>query len=384
MKKISLIMAILLFGCSVLLGGCAKETTAAQSTAAKGPIALEDIKIGMAHFSDPSDQGYTYNHDQSTWKMAEALGIDESQIINKYNVPDDSEAATAFRELAEEGCQIIFSTSHGHEDYLLEVAEEYPDITFCHFNGTKAADSGLANVHNFFGEISQVRYLSGVVAGLTTKSNKIGYVAAMDYAEVNNGLDAYYLGAKSVNPEIEVVATYLNSWYDPAFESQATQSLIDNGCDVISHHADSTAGAMVSEKNGAYYISYNSDMSSVAPKAVLTSVRWDTSSYLIMAVQAVLDGKQDEIPVDYLGTLEDGMVYLDPIHYDLLDDATAQAVKSAVEADTEAFKSDTKEVFVGPMKDIDGTTVLEDQEVFVEPKSAPSFGYVLEGIEVIK
>lgn len=324
MKKINILIFIMLIF-AFILTGCSGSKASGVTEGVK--VNKEDLKIGFVHYSDPSDQGYTYTHDSSTWKMAAALGIDKSQIINKYNVPDTAEAATAFRELAEDGCQIIFSTSHGHEDYLLEVAFEYPNVVFCHFSGVKAASSGLSNVHNYFGDIAQVRYLSGVVAGLTTKTNKIGYVCAMDYTEVNNGLDAYYLGAKSVNPDIEVSATYLNKWYAPALEGQATKSLIDSGCDVISHHADSTAGAVTCQENGAFFIPYNSDMSSAASNAVLTSVRWDTSSYLIMAVQNILDGTPSKIPVDYTGTLENGMIYLADINYSLLDSDTAEKVK---------------------------------------------------------
>lgn len=346
MKKINILIFIMLIF-AFILTGCSGSKASGVTEGVK--VNKEDLKIGFVHYSDPSDQGYTYTHDSSTWKMAAALGIDKSQIINKYNVPDTAEAATAFRELAEDGCQIIFSTSHGHEDYLLEVAFEYPNVVFCHFSGVKAASSGLSNVHNYFGDIAQVRYLSGVVAGLTTKTNKIGYVCAMDYTEVNNGLDAYYLGAKSVNPDIEVSATYLNKWYAPALEGQATKSLIDSGCDVISHHADSTAGAVTCQENGAFFIPYNSDMSSAAPNAVLTSVRWDTSSYLIMAVQNILDGTPSKIPADYTGTLENGMIYLADINYLLLDSDTAEKVKNAVVYAAAGFENGTKHVFCGPL-----------------------------------
>lgn len=381
MKKISVLFFIFML-ISVIFTGCSGSQVTGVKEGTK--IDKKDLKIGFVHYSDPSDQGYTYNHDKATWKMAEELGIDKSQIINKYNVPDTAQAATAFRELAEDGCQIIFSTSHGHEDYLLEVAFEYPSVVFCHFSGVKAKSSGLKNVHNYFGDIAQVRYLSGVVAGLTTKTNKIGYVCAMDYTEVNNGLDAYYLGAKSVNEKIQVNATYLNKWYAPALEGQATKSLIDMGCDVISHHADSTAGAAVCQENGAYFIPYNSDMSKVAPKAVLTGVRWDTSKYLIMAVQNVLDGTPSKIPVDYTGTLKNGMIYLDKINYSLLDKATAKKVKKAVESCKNEFETGKKYVFEGPLYNRDGKELVKAGEVFVEPKSSPSFGEVLQGINIKK
>lgn len=381
MKKTSLLLLVLA-ALAFLLTGCSGSRVTGVTEGVK--INKEDIKIGFVHYSDPSDQGYTYNHDSATWKMAEALGIDKSQIINKYNVPDTAEAATAFRELAEDGCQIIFSTSHGHEDYLLEVAFEYPNVVFCHFSGVKAEDSGLDNVHNYFGDIAQVRYLSGVVAGLTTKTNKIGYVCAMDYTEVNNGLDAYYLGAKSVNPDIEVSVTYLNKWYAPALEGQATQSLIDLGCDVISHHADSTAGATVCQENGAFFIPYNSDMSQAAPDAVLTAVRWDTSQYLIMAVQNILDGTPSKIPADFTGTLENGMIYLDNINYSLLDEDTAEKVKNAVEECIQGFEDGTKHVFEGPLYSQSGEELVKAGEVYIEPKSSPSFGKVLKGINIKK
>lgn len=378
MKKrlFALLMGVVLV--AGVLAGCGSKAKKTES------VTKENIKVGFVHFSDPSDQGYTYNHDSATWKMVEELGLNKSQIINKYNVPENAECGTAMRELAEEGCKVIFATAHGHEDYMIEVAAEYPDITFCHFNGTQAESSGLSNMHNYFGEICQIRYLSGIVAGLTTKTNKIGYVAAMDYAEVNNGLDAYYLGAKSVNPNVEVYATYLNVWFDAALESQATQSLIDRGCDVVSHHADSTAGSTTCEANGAFFIPYNSDMSSIAPKSVLTSVRWDTSSYLKMVINNVLDGKANEIPVDFTGTIENGMIYLDDVKYDLLDEATAKEVEAKLTEAKEKFIKNELEVFVGPLKDQNGKVVLEEGKTFVEPKSAPSFGYVLEGINVIK
>lgn len=380
MKRINILFLIMLL--VVFTTGCYHSKVNGVQEGKK--INKEDLKIGFVHYADPSDQGYTYSHDKATWKMAKKLGIAKSQIINKYNVPDTAEAATAMRELAEDGCQIIFSTSHGHEDYLLEVAYEYPNVVFCHFSGVKAKNCGLKNVHNYFGNIAQVRYLSGVVAGLTTKTNRIGYVCAMDYTEVNNGLDSYYLGAKSVNPKIQVNTTYLNKWYSPALEGQATKSLIDMGCDVISHHADSTAGAAVCQKNGAYFIPYNSDMSKIAPKAVLTSVRWDTSKYLIMAVKNVMNGTSSKIPRDYTGTLKNGMIYLDKINYSLLDKQVAEKVKAAVNTCKKEFNSGKKNVFEGPLYNQKGKLLVKAGEAFVEPNSSPSFGEVLQGINIRK
>ena len=184
------------------------DTTAAAAEATGNGVAKEDLKVGFVHVSDPSDMGYTYNHDRGTNDMAERLGLSSDQIINKYNTPESAECETALRELAEEGCQIIFATSFGFEDYVIKVAADYPDIQFCHATGYKAATCGLSNVHNYFGEIYQARYLSGIAAGLKTETNKLGYVAAVPYAEVISGYDAFYLGAKSVNPDVEMVVMY--------------------------------------------------------------------------------------------------------------------------------------------------------------------------------
>ncbi len=392
MKKRLIVPVALILLISLLTSACAspaeydpslkKERAAAAVD--YDHITKDNIKIGFVHYGDPSDQGYTWSQDQATWKMVEDLGLKKSQIVNKYNVPDTEEAATAFRELAEEGCQVIFSTSHGHEDYMINVAREYPDITFCHYSGVKANSAGLSNFHNYYGQIAEARFLSGVVAALSSKTGQIGYVAAMDSTLVNNGVDAYYCGAKSVNPDIQVKTTYLNTWYDPNLESQATQSLIDSGCDVISHHADSTAGATTCEKNNCLFISYMSDMSSVAPDAVLTSILWDTSSYLELVINDLLEGKKDEIPVDYTGSIDEHMVYLNDINEDLLDSATAQKIEQTLKEDQKALEDGSLAVFTGPLYDTEGNELLGAGEVYREPQSSPSFGTILQGIDLVK
>ena len=144
------------------------DTTAAAAEATGNGVAKEDLKVGFVHVSDPSDMGYTYNHELGTKEMQEALGLRDDQIISKYNVPEGAECDTALRELAESGCNIIFATSFGYEDYVKEVAAEYPNIQFCHATGYQAASSGLSNFHNYFASIYEARYLAGIAAGLKT------------------------------------------------------------------------------------------------------------------------------------------------------------------------------------------------------------------------
>ena len=202
--------------------------------------------------------------------MQETFGLRDEQIINMYNTPESSACDTAIRELIEKGCNIIFATSFGFEDYMKAAAAEYPDIEFCHATGYQAQGAGLDNFHNYFGNIYEARYLSGIAAGLKTQTNKLGYVAAMPYAECISGFDAFYLGALSVNPDVTMEVIYTNDWNDPSAEAQAAQALIDSGCDVIGQHCDSTAPMTTAEANGVWGVGYNSDMIEAAPNAVLT------------------------------------------------------------------------------------------------------------------
>lgn len=342
------------------------------------PVALEDIKIGFVHISDPSDQGYTYNHDLGTQHMAETLGLSEDQIVNKFNVPESAEAATAMRELAEDGCHIIFSTSFGFEDYAIEVAAEYPEIEFCHATGYQASSTDLPNIHNYFGAIYQARYLSGIAAGLKTETNLLGYVTAMPFPECISGFNAFYLGAKSVNPDVEMLVMYTMSWNDPTKEAQVAQALIDQGCDVLGQHCDSTAPATTAQANGVWHVGYNSDMIDAAPEASLTSAVWDWSQYLIYAVEHRVAGTA--IALDWSKGLAEGVCDISALNEAIIADGTVEAIEEA----RERILSGEWDVFTGPLLDNEGNVVVEEGVTFVEPASAPSFDHILEGITVIE
>mgnify|MGYP000823382406 CR=1 FL=1 len=166
-------------------------------------------------------------------------------------MPEDAECDTALRELVEAGCNIIFATSFGFEDYVKEVAAEYPDIQFCHATGFQASDSGLDNFHNYFASIYEGRYLAGIAAGLKTETNKLGYVAAHPFAEVISGYTAFYLGAKSVNPDVTMDIMYTNSWNDYRTEKKYARELIDEHCIIISQHSDTTGPATACEETSS-------------------------------------------------------------------------------------------------------------------------------------
>ncbi|NLG10474.1 MAG: BMP family ABC transporter substrate-binding protein [Coriobacteriaceae bacterium] len=383
--SVVMMMALLLTGC-----GSSKPAssggTAAPAAAGAG-ITKETVKVGFVHISDPSDMGYTYNHDVGTKEMQQALGLSDSQIINKFNVPEGAECDTALRELVDAGCNIIFATSFGFEDYVLEVAKEYPDVQFCHATGYKAASSELPNMHNYFASIYEARYLAGIAAGLKTETNKLGYVAAFPFAEVISGYTAFYLGAKSVNPDVTMQIMYTNSWNDPTVESQVAKALIEKGCDVISQHSDSTAPATTAEDNGVWQVGYNNDMISAAPKASLISARIDWGIYVTEAVQSVLDGK--EIPTDWCKGLADDAVFLSPLNTAIAAPGTQEAIDKAAKA----IKSGELKVFAGPLTgegfDFDGkpvsiTVAAGDHFPEQEAASAPSWNYVIPGCTVLE
>ena len=330
-----------------------EETTEAAATTGVMPaIAKEDIKVGVIHLSDPAEgSGYSYTHDLGIQGMQANLGLDDSQIVRKNSVNDADATAieNAIRECIEEGCNVIFATSWGYMDTCEALAEEFPDVIFSHGTGYK---SNGTNFNNYFGRIYQARYLAGVAAGLKTESNKLGYVAAMgqDNSEVTGGVNAFAMGAYSVNPDCEVYVKVTNSWFDPEGEGQAAQALIDLGCDVIAQHCDTPNPQTVAEQNGVWGVGYNSDMSKDAPGAILTSVMWDWSVYYTTAVQSVIDGTWTG--ENYFGGMADGLVDIAP-----LSDLCADGTQEAVDAARKQIIDEGFNVFDGVIETNDGSTV---------------------------
>lgn len=372
MKKLLSLVIVMMMVCSLAV--------AVAEDSGIEYVAKEDLKIGFVHITDPSDMGYTYNHDEGTKGMVAALGLSDDQIVNKYNTTESAECETAINELIEAGCNMIFCTSFGFESYALAAAQAHPEIEFFHATGYQAQDSGLDNFHNYFAAIYEARYLSGIAAGLKSEAGKIGYVAAFDFPEVISGYTGFYLGAKSVNPDIEMLVMYTNSWNDPTVEAQVAKALIDQGCDVIGQHCDSTAPATTAEQNGVFQVGYNSDMIPAAPNASLVSARIDWSKYLIFAVESYL--AQEAIPTDWSEGLAEGAVYLSPLNEAIVAEGTAAAIESA-EA---ALLSGEMHVFDGPLTDVDGNVVVAEGEFYDEQgtESAPSWAYILEGITEVK
>lgn len=280
----------------------------AQEEAETG-ISKENIKVGVLYITDPGEgSGYSYTHDLGILGMQNNLGLSSDQIVRKI-VDDGDEAATrtAIEECIDEGCSVIFTTSWGYMEVTAQMAEEYPNIYFSH--GTGYMSNG-SNFNNYFGRIYQARYLSGIVAGMNTDSNKIGYVAAQDSSnsEVTGGIDAFAIGVAEVNPDAQIYVVVTNSWYDPQAEEAASKKLLEMGCDVMSQHCDTPYPQTLAQEYGVYGIGYNSDMSKETPDSCLCSVIWNWSAYYTSAVQSVINGSWSGN--NYYGGMNEGLVQI--------------------------------------------------------------------------
>ncbi len=335
------------------------DETAASTEASTGStstaetLSASDIKVGVLYISDPDEgSGYSYTHDLGIIGMQDNLGLSEDQIVRKI-VDDSDEEGTreAILECIDAGCNIIFTTSWGYMEVTAEMAEEYPDVYFSH--GTGYMSNGT-NFNNYFGRIYQARYLSGIVAGLNTTTNKIGYVAAQDSSnsEVTGGIDAFALGVASVNPDATIYVVVTNSWYDEEAEEAAARTLLDMGCDVMSQHCDTPYPVTLAEEYGVYAIGYNSDMSKESPDACLCSVIWSWSAYYTYAVQCVMNGTFGD---DYYGGLAEGLLDITS-----LASFVAEGTQEAVDEAYAAILSGTFNVFDGVIETNDGSTVGTD------------------------
>ncbi len=359
-------------------GADAGEETGGQTAAGVMPaIAKEDIKVGVIHITDPAEgSGYTYTHDLGIQGMQKNIGLEDSQIVRKNNVNDSDATAieNAIRECIEEGCNVIFATSWGFMDTCEALAEEFPEVIFSHGTGYK---SNGVNFNNYFGRIYQARYLAGIAAGLKTQSNKLGYVAAMgqDNSEVTGGINAFAMGAYSVNPDCEVYVKVTNSWFDPEGETQAAQALVDLGCDVIAQHCDTPNPQTVAEQNGVWGVGYNSDMSKDAPGAVLTSVMWDWSVYYTFAVQSIIDGTWSG--ENYFGGMDEGLVNIAA-----LSDLCADGTQEAVEAARNQITKEGFNVFDGVIETNDGSTVGAEGSTLSDGEITGSMNWYFKNVVV--
>ena len=354
MKKFLAMLLALTMALSLAACGEKKEEAPAE-TPAETPAeesTVSDVKIGLICVHD-INSGYDAAHIEGLTAACEELGIDvDTQVVFKYNIPEDETCQDTAVDLAEQGCTIIFSDSYGHQMHMQAAAEEYPDVTFVACTGDLAANSGLSNYKNMFPYTYESRYVSGVVAGMklkelmdagTVTDPYVGYVGAYPYAEVVCGYTAFLLGIQSIVPEAHMDVQYTNSWYDPSKEAETANALMARGCVIIGQHADSTgAPSAVQEalEKGtvAYSVGYNIDMLSVAPDAALTSAQNNWSVLYKHMLEEFMAG--EELPTDFACGYADGAVMISA-----LGGSCAEGTQEAVDAAWAGIKDGSLKVF---------------------------------------
>ena len=370
-----------------------------------GDTAASDIKVGFIFLHDENST-YDLNFINGAKAACETLGI--TDYVLKTNVPEGQECYDAAADLADDGCDIIFADSFGHEDFMIQAAKEFPDVQFCHSTGTKAHTEGLDNYHNAFASIYEGRYLAGIAAGMklnemiedgtiTADQAKIGYVGAFTYAEVVSGYTSFFLGARSVCPSATMEVTFTGSWYDETAEKEGAQKLINNGCALISQHADSMGAPTACELAGVPNVSYNGSTISACPNTYIISSRIDWAPYYEYAISAVMNGTS--IDADWTGTLSTGSVVLTDLNTDVAAEGTQEAIDAAIAAleDGTLHVFDTSTFTVGGetltsyMADVDtDPDYTPDTEAIAdgyfhesEYRSAPYFDLRIDGITLL-
>jgi basic membrane protein A len=331
-----------------------------------GMGAAEMPSAAFVYVGPVNDFGWTFAHDQGRLALEE-MGVETAYAELVAEGPD---AARIIRDFAEKGYDIVFATSFGYMDSVIEVAAEYPDTVFEHATGYKTAD----NVGIYDGRGYQGWYLAGIVAGSMTESNKLGYIAPYPIPEVVRNMNAFALGARSVNPDAEVTPVWIFAWVDPPKEREAAEALFDTGADVIARESDSTEADKLAQDKGIYVIGYNSDVTrDQAPDAFLTAPIWDWSVYYKQVVEDVASGTWTNTPVWW--GLSEGLLSLSPIADFVPDD-----VKALVEAEQARILSGEFDVFVGPINDNTGVERVA-AGVSMTDEEKLSFDWLVEGVQ---
>lgn len=380
-KIVSLLAVLALTACTLAGCGSAQEAANTEETADATAEATVDVKAGFIFLHDENST-YDLNFLNAAKEACEKLGI---EYVLKTNIPEGQECYEAACELADAGCDFIFADSFGHEDYMIQAAKEYPDVQFSHATGTKAHTENIANYHNAFASIYDGRYLAGIAAGMklnemidngeiTAEQAKIGYVGAYTYAEVVSGYTSFFLGARSVCPSATMEVTFTGSWYDETAEKEGANKLIENGCVLVSQHADSMGAPTACETAGVPNVSYNGSTASACPNTFIVSSRINWAPYFEYALNCVAEGTA--IDTDWCGSLETGSVVLT----DLGTNAPAAGTQEAIDEVKAELISGERHVFDINTFTVEGGVLESYQaDVDTDPDYTPDHEVIVNG-----
>mgnify|MGYP001235846794 CR=1 FL=1 len=367
---------VILLGVAVVAGLAFIMST--EKASEKVAVIADDkkLKVGFVYLTTPGDHGWTYAHEVGRQDVIKHFG-DNVETTFVENVPEGPDATRVIRDLAKQGNDIIFTTSFGYMDPTLKVANEFPEVKFDHITGYKRAPNMATGNIRFY----EGRYVQGVVAGLMTKSNKIGYIASFPIPEVIQGINAFGLGLRSVNRDAEVSVIWVNTWYDPVKESDAAKVHIAEGADILAQHTDSPAMLQTAEKAGVYGFGQSSDMKTFAPKAQLFSSVNNWGPYYVSQVQALMDGTwtTGNGPDHWAGNTWAGMAddFLVLTKFENMPADVAAAAQKAADD----IKSGTNKIFTGPIRDNTGVEKVPAGKTLNDGELFTTLDYYVEGVK---
>lgn len=345
----------------------AAASIALVSALSVSAMAADKLKVGFIYIGPPGDHGWTYQHDQGRQAIDARLG-DQVETVFVENVPEGPDAERTITRLARQGAGLIFTTSFGYMDPTLKVAAKFPDVKFEHATGYKRAD----NVSTYSSRFYEGRYVIGQIAAKTSKSGVAGYIGSFPIPEVVRGINAFLLGAQTVNPDFKLKVVWVNSWFDPGREADAAKVLISQGADIITQHTDSTAAVQVAEEQGVHAFGQASDMEAFAPTALLTSIIDNWADYYVARTQAVLDGTWTS--TDTFGGMDANMVNMGP-YVNMPAD-----VKAMAEVTAAAIEAGELHPFAGPVYKQDGSLAAAEGEI-VDIGSLLGMDWYVQGVD---
>lgn len=367
MKTFSKLLTMTIAG--LALAACSSDEPEVTAEAERAAVeTVEPIKAGFIYVSPTGEAGWTFAHDEGRLALEERFG-DMVETTFVENVPEGADAERVLTQLARSGHDIIFTTSFGYMNATIAVAEQFPDVKFEHASGYKRAD----NVATYFDRIYEGRFLSGVVAGRMTETDTIGYIGAFPIPEVIRGINAFALGAQSVNPDVKVRVIWVNTWFDPAKEREAAETMINQNVDVITFHTDSPAAVQAAEEAGVYAVGYHSDMSAYGPTAHLTAAVHHWDDYYIGRIQALMDGTWSS--TDTWEGIASNMTQIAPINA-----AVPASVVEEVETLKAQIASGEFHPFTGPIMNQAGEEVLAEG-VVMDDGALLGMDYYVAGVE---
>ena len=366
LTKRKLVHTTLAVTLALAIAGCSKKEEPAPKAAE--PVKAEQLKVGFIYVGPVGDAGWTFAHDNGRKHIEQKFG-DKIKTTFVEKVPEGADAERVIRDLVSQGNKLIFATSFGFGDAMEKVAKDHPDVKFEHATGYKTSN----NLRVYEAKFYEDAYLAGIVAGSMTKTNTIGFVGSFPIPEVLRNINAFTLGARSVNPKVNTKVVWVNTWFDPPKESEAAQALINQKADVLLQNTDSTAVLQTAEKNGKYAFGWDSDMSAFAPKAHLGSAVVNWGPYYEKAVNDVLAGTWKTADTKW-GTKEGANDLIK------INSVVSESTKKRVDEIKAELKAGTFAVFKGPLKDNSGKIVLE-KDVVADDAWKGKINFYVEGVE---